>query len=289
MTKIITLRDFLLTHSKIDESFILDFFDIQNMSKYGNHKPFIMDLDLIAIWLKSTKKDIKDTLLNSYIVDVDYKVFGYIPDDKSSNDNNKKKNGRPKELILLTTDCFKRLCMRSRTKMSEQVRTYFLQLEELVDEYKDYIIKTQEEKIRNLEYELNPDKLPEDGYFYVYEVGGLYRTGATKNLKLRFKTHNSSHSDTIKPILKIKSDNPFRLETCVNNLLAQYRIKKNKDFFDVNLLTILNAITDCEISLDKYKCSDCNIKLKSKELTSHLLDKHKDYNSVFTFDTKYHS
>ena len=283
MTKIITLRDFLLTHSKIDESFILDFFDIQNMSKYGNYKPFIMDLDLIAIWLNTAKKDLKKTLLKTYLLNIDYIITAPVR-HKSNLDK-----GRPRKVILITTDCFKRLCMRSVTIKSEQVRTYFLQLEELVDEYKDYIIKTQEEKIRNLEYELNPDKLPEDGYFYVYEVGGLYRTGATKNLKLRFKTHNSSHSDTIKPILKIKSDNPFRLETCVNNLLAQYRIKKNKDFFDVNLLTILNAITDCEISLDKYKCSDCNIKLKSNELTNHLLDKHKDYNSVFTFDTKYNS
>lgn len=36
-----------------------------------------------------------------------------------------KTQGRPKELILLTTDCFKRLCM-----------LYYIQLEHLVDKYK---------------------------------------------------------------------------------------------------------------------------------------------------------
>ena len=65
------------------------------------------------------------------------------------------------------------------------------------------------------------------GYFYIYEVGEYYRTGATKNLKLRFKTHNSSHPQTIRPIIRLKVDDPFKLESCVNNLLNQFRIKKN--------------------------------------------------------------
>ena len=41
---------------------------------------------------------------------------------------------------MLTPDCFKRLCLLSRTKKAEEVRTYFLELEKLIGNYKDYII-----------------------------------------------------------------------------------------------------------------------------------------------------
>ena len=190
-------------------------------------------------------------------------------------------NGRPVIKVLLTIDCFKLLCMHSKTAKSEEVRKYYLELEKLVDEYKDYIINTQEEKIRNLEYELNPDKLSTGSYFYVYEIGEYYCIGATKNLKLRFQTHNSSHPHSIRPIIQLKTNNPFKLETCVNNLLNQYRLKKNKDFFKVDFLTLLNAIIDCGDILDKYKCTDCNVKLNSDNLILHLQSKHNNYKGIF--------
>ena len=71
----ITLEDFLLTHSKIDKLFIYDFFMIQKIGKNSVHKPFIMDLDLVAKWLDTKKEDIKDTLIKSYIKDIDYMII----------------------------------------------------------------------------------------------------------------------------------------------------------------------------------------------------------------------
>lgn len=279
--KKITLDDFLLSHSKIDKSFIYDFFMLQKISKNNNTAPFIMDLDLISRWLDARKGDIKDTLKASYVENVDFRVVRDIPKKSKSTKN---LGGRPNIKVYITIDCFKLLCMRSRTAKSEQVRKYYIELEKLVDEYKDYIINTQEEQIRNLEYELNPDKLPPDGYFYIYEVGEYYRTGATTNLNLRFKTHNSSHPFTIRPIFKLKVKDPFKLESCVNNLLNQYRLKKNKDFFKVDFVTLITAITDCGEIIDKYKCTDCDVKLKSNELINHLNSNHKNYNGVFYID-----
>jgi hypothetical protein len=48
-----------------------------------------------------------------------------------------------KEIILLTEDCFKLLCMRSNNKKAEKIRYYYLTLEKLVEIYKDEIIKKQ--------------------------------------------------------------------------------------------------------------------------------------------------
>ena len=276
--KQITLEDFLLSHSTINQFFIYEFFSIQKIGKDSKNKPFIMDLEIVARWLDTTKGDLKETLKKSYIKNIDYIVNRPEPNKLKTT---KKVNGRPSIKVLLTVDCFKLLCMRSKTAKSEEVRKYYIELEKLVDEYKDYIINTQEEKIRNLEYELNPDKLPTGSHFYIYEVGEYYRTGATKNLKLRFQTHNSSHPHSIRPIIQLKTDNPFKLETCVNNLLNQYRLKKNKDFFKVDFLTLLNAVVDCSDIISKYKCTDCNEKLKADNLIPHLQYKHKNYNGIF--------
>jgi len=68
----LTLEDFLLNNSNIDKVFINEFFYIQKMNIESKHKPFIVDLDLVTKWLKSFKKDLKDTLLKLYIKDVDY-------------------------------------------------------------------------------------------------------------------------------------------------------------------------------------------------------------------------
>ena len=46
-----------------------------------------------------------------------------------------------KEIILMTPDCFKRMCLLSKTNKAEEVRTYFIELEKLILNYKNYIIE----------------------------------------------------------------------------------------------------------------------------------------------------
>ena len=253
---------------------------IQKIGKDSEYKPFIMDFDFIAKWLDISKKDLKDTLKASYIENIDYKVLGI---DHNKSKKSKKTGRRPTIKIYITTDCFKLLCMRSRTAKSEEIRKYYLELEKLVDEYKDYIIKTQEEKISNLEYELKPDKAKSNGYFYIYEVGEYYHTGSTENLHLMFKNDNSLNSQTIRPIIRLKVNDPLKLNSCVNNLLNQYRTKNNKDFFKMDFITLISIIKDCGAIVDKYKCTDCGIKLNSDSLTDHLHNNHKNYNGIFYF------
>ena len=77
--QIITLEDFLVSHSQINKTFIYDFFMIQKIGKDSQYKPFIMDLELIAKWLDTKKGDLKDTLKTSYIENIDYRVFRVNP------------------------------------------------------------------------------------------------------------------------------------------------------------------------------------------------------------------
>ena len=102
--------------------------------------------------------------------------------------------------------------MRSNTKKANIVRQYYIDLEKLIDQYKDLIINQQTKKIEILENDLRKEVLPNDGYCYIYlekdELGvEYYRLGQSGNLQKRFHNHNSS--SVHKKILsyKIKTDN----------------------------------------------------------------------------------
>jgi len=74
------------------------------------------------------------------------------------------RGGHNKKSILLTIDYFKMLCIRSNTKKANKVRQYYIDLEKLIDQYKDLIINQQNIKIGILENDLKKDVLPNDGY-----------------------------------------------------------------------------------------------------------------------------
>lgn len=131
-------KTYLKTYSSINKSFIDDFYAISNPDIETDD--YIIDLEHVAKWLKTTKATLKKTLLKSYTANVDY----IIKVEKTG-------KGQPIEKILLTQTCFKQLCMVSRTKKAEQVRTYFIQLEKHLDKYKDHIIRQLTNKIAQYE------------------------------------------------------------------------------------------------------------------------------------------
>ena len=125
------LRDFLFTHSNINQKFILDFFDIRTNYHDNIHKPFIINLEIVSLQLNTKKNKLKETLINSYKKNQDYK-YAF-----RSRKANKSQGGHNKINIFITSETFKMLCLRSNTKKAEELRKYYIQLEELVNEYKD--------------------------------------------------------------------------------------------------------------------------------------------------------
>jgi phage anti-repressor protein len=118
-------------------NFVDNFYDIY--VEKNNQDKFMINLDKLVLLLKCDKMHLKVTLLNSYKKDIDYTIK-----------NQKSTGGRPSELIMLTPNCFKRLCMRSKTKKAEEIRTYFIELEKYLDEYKNCIIQSLNKKINCL-------------------------------------------------------------------------------------------------------------------------------------------
>jgi phage anti-repressor protein len=275
-----SLQDFLLSHSKIDKDFILDFFDIRNNYHVKDNYPFIINLEVVSSWLKANKIELKRTLISSYKENTDYKLAMGMPIARLKHGGNNKMN------VYLTVDCFKMLCMRSHSAKAEEVRKYYIQIEDLIDEYKEFIIESQTKEIEKLEYELVKEKYPEGSHFYIYEINNLYKIGATDNLKLRFKNINSSHPYSIKPVLTIETDHPYKIEKCVQSILMNDKIKRKKDFYKTNMMKILNATQDCEKIINKYSCIKCNKDVTKNKIINHIKKYHTNKTKIYKIKAK---
>jgi meiotically up-regulated gene 157 (Mug157) protein len=90
------LREFLKKYSTLSNAFIDDFHNIYTLDE-ENENDFIINIDIIAKWLTSTKSRLKETLVRSYNKNIDYKI---------SKEKEGKISKSNKEIILLTPDCF---------------------------------------------------------------------------------------------------------------------------------------------------------------------------------------
>ena len=164
------LKDYLKKYSTINSKFIDDFFDLYNYETTQND--FVININIISKWLKSTKGHIKETLIRTYIKNVDYKI------KKGTSTG-----GRPAEIIMVTPECFKRLCMSSKTLKAEEVRTYFIEIEKNLDKYKNYIIQGLNNKINKLEINQKPIVNINSGVIYIMKtdenIENVYKIGKT--------------------------------------------------------------------------------------------------------------
>jgi len=112
-------------------------------------------------------------------------------------------HGKPKEEIIITANCCKRLCMLSKTKnkKAEEVITYFIKIKKLMNKYKNYIIDALNKKVGILENNQKPISNNKTGIIYVlkknHDIVNLYKLGKIKKFKVRIRTHNSSHIDNV--------------------------------------------------------------------------------------------
>ena len=195
---------------------------------------------------KSTKGHMEDTLKNSYTKNLDYTIT-----------KGKSTGGRPAEIIMLTPDCFKRLCMLSKTKKAEEVRSYFLQLEKHIDKYKDFIIEALDKKVAILKNNQKPIVSPKSGVLYIMktdlDIDGIYKIGKSNKFKGRVATHNSSHVDNVEIILVFETHDIDSVEKCLKLALKGKQYRKRKEFYEVELDLIKELLEDCDNLMLKAK------------------------------------
>jgi len=229
------LINFLKIYSSIPNNFIEDFFGMYDIK---NKHSFSISLDIIAKWLDTRKGKLKETLLATYTKNTDYII------QKST----LKSVGKPKEIILLTPKCFKLLCMLSKTKKAVEVREFYLSLEDVLDQYKDYIIDGLKEKINKLENNQKPKINQQSGIIYIIQTSdgiGLYKLGRTKNLNNRLKSYNADKIDDIEPLFIYETKDIEEVEKCVKAFCKQYQYRKYKEVFQIDLNLLKQFIVEC--------------------------------------------
>ena len=243
------LRNFLKKFSTLNNDFIDDFYNI-----YDPDKNLVIDypinIETISKWLNTRKGTLKETLINTYTKNIDYKITKN-KDAKISKSN--------KEIIMLTSDCFKRVCLLSKTLKAEEVRTYFLELEKLIGNYKNYIIEGLKKTIEILENNQKEVSSNIKGTVYVIkslkDIDGIYRFGQTADFKKRLSNYNSSNSDKMEVVYIFETKDSKKIQDCVIAQIKEKRYKKRKDFYEIDINIIKSMINDCSEMTQKYKRS----------------------------------
>ena len=146
----------------------------------------------------------------------------------------------------MTSDCYKRICLLSKTQKAEFVRSYYLQLEKLVDKYKDYIIRGLNKQLDIYKNNQKPIIDVKSGVIYVFAIASIdskikYKIGKSENVKHRVNTHNSSHPDNVEILFYYEVDDVDQVENCLKTLLKTHQYRKNREFYETDLDTIKNG------------------------------------------------
>ena len=69
----INYKDFIKSHTNLNKDFVDEFLNFYNPDVLNTD--LIVDLDKVVEWLDTKKGTLKETLKNSYIKNIDYKVI----------------------------------------------------------------------------------------------------------------------------------------------------------------------------------------------------------------------
>lgn len=238
----LSFQDFLKKYSTIPNEFIDDFYKLFHNKDIHSHEK-IIDLEIIAKWLGTHKHKLKKTLLQSYQKNIDY-IIKKTPKTKS-------KGGQNREIILVTIDCFKMICQSTKSVKGKEVRRYFIEVEKLMDKYKNYIIEGLEQKIETIEKGKKPKINPKKGVIYVFKTpntpeNNLYKIGRSIAFKKRIQSHQSSLSQDIDILFVQETDDVVVVEKCVKAIMQKRQYRKYKEIYQVDLDIIKTTIHECE-------------------------------------------
>jgi phage anti-repressor protein len=251
---------FVKKYTSVPEGFIDELFDMYDVTT--SQTDFAIRMSLVAKWLSSSKRVLTRTLRSSYTENVDYKKIR--PTDKYYKTSAKVNNFVE---YFLTPDCFKRLCMMSRSKNAEMVRTYFLAVEKAFYQYRNETEEGMRQTIERLERNqkgiVNNDS---PGVVYLKRAShhdrNLMKIGRTKSAKDRVRTYNTGEADDVEILYQYKTDYVKSVEKCVKAWLEDKRYRRYKEVYDVTPDVAKKFIENCgEIGLKlMHKKRNSNLK-----------------------------
>jgi len=261
-------KDFLLKFSFINKKFIDDFYNIIREDYIEKYNDFLIDSEILRKWLIiNNRQSFIKTIKRTYISDVDYII-------------NKKKRykgsgGHNYEDIWLTSECAKKICQATKSKMGKEIRQYFIDIEYVLYKYKDYIINELTKNNQQLEYNQKPKINNETGMIYVFKALNsdltLYKLGNTINSKNRFKNYNSGNANDIEIIFQFETESPHQIEKCVKSLIKEKQYRKWKEIYKIDIDVLKQIIKGCRNLMQKINTSKKQIGGNENEILYMLI------------------
>ncbi len=283
--------------------FVANFYSYLN---YDTRKDFVINLDRIWKWLGYTRVDnCKALLVNNFKENTDYKIEKIEKINFPENSGKKtydETRGRQAEFTLLTVNCFKKLCLKAKTKKADEIHDYYINLEEIMNELvseesdhlknqlkiKDELIKSKEDlinKYNGKKIDINDfDKKPMVYLINMNEVidgENLYRIGNTSDIYTRFKTHSIKLKKDTKHDIIFKNGWEFEhidiavdVETLIKRYMRSEKILyKYKDSSSEILKTNNIGILEELITKWSEECREKYTKNKESKVECDLINK----------------
>ena len=239
---------FINKYSFINSKFVKDFYNIIKEDYIERYNEFLIDSEILRKWLQiNMKRSFNDTIKRSYKKNIDYKIEKVKKSVGSG--------GHNLEVITLTPEAAKKICLSTNSKMGGQVQQYFLDLEVALYKYKNYIIEGMDKKIKQLENNQKPNINSTKKIIYVFKALNtdltLYKIGKTINSKSRFSKHNSPMANDLEVLFQYETDNIDQVELCIKALMKKAQYRKYKEIYQVDLDIIKKIIKNCDVEINE--------------------------------------
>ena len=137
-------QTFIIKYSFVNKKFVKDFYNIIKEDYIDRYNEFLIDSEVLRQWLQiNSRRSFNDTIKKSYNKNIDYII--------TKNKVNQGRGGHNFEVIILTPEAAKKICLSTNSIIGPQVQQYFLDLEVALYKYKNYIIDGMDKKIKQLE------------------------------------------------------------------------------------------------------------------------------------------
>ena len=239
---------FINKYSFINSKFVKDFYNIIKEDYIERYNEFLIDSEVLRKWLQIANRRIfNDTIKRSYKKNMDYTIKTVKRSEGSG--------GQNFEVITLTPEASKKLCLSTNSKMGKQVQQYFLDIEVALYKYKNYIIEGMDNKIKQLENNQKPKINSNKKIIYVFRALNtdltLYKIGKTINSKTRFSKHNSPMANDLEVLFQYETDNIDQVELCVKAYMKKAQYRKYKEVYRVDLDIIKKTIKNCDVEINE--------------------------------------
>ena len=147
--------------------------------------------------------------------------------------------------ILVSSDCFKRMCFKIGTSKSEEIINYFLEIEKIFKFYNKYILKYNQVKLEKTKLIKNTyiDRSLIQSKEWLYLISNsakarenIFKFGFTTSKQARLSTYNtgSVEGDRFFYCELYECYNARSLEKRVENLLKNFKIPNESEMYQLN-------------------------------------------------------